>query len=109
MAGRAVTLRFVPHRPDLASDKPKGADSAEYVAFELCGPENVLVIDAMGWEYSSIGGDIKFMRLMQRKVGRPSNRRGGAGQHCPQGVWVPGLCREHHGQARDPPNSGPGR
>ena len=29
MAGRAVTLRFVPHRPDLASDKPKGADSAE--------------------------------------------------------------------------------
>ena len=69
MAGRAVTLRFVPHRPDLAADKPKGADSAEYVAFELCGPENVLVIDAMGWEYSSIGGDIKFMRLMQRKVG----------------------------------------
>ena len=69
MAGRAVTLRFVPHRPDLAADKPKGADSAEYVAFELCGPENVLVIDAMGWEYSSIGGDIKFMRLMQRRVG----------------------------------------
>ena len=24
MAGRAVTLRFVPHRPDLAQDKPKG-------------------------------------------------------------------------------------
>ena len=22
MAGRAVTLRFVPHRPDLAADKP---------------------------------------------------------------------------------------
>jgi len=66
MAGRAVTLRFVPHRPDLAADKPKGADSAEYVAFELCGPENVLVIDAMGWEYSSIGGDLKFMRLLQR-------------------------------------------
>jgi regulator of RNase E activity RraA len=29
----------------------------------------VLVIDAMGWRYSSIGGDIKFMRLMQRNVG----------------------------------------
>ena len=69
MAGRAVTLRFVPHRPDLAEDKPKGVDSAEYVAFELCGPGEVIVIDAMGWKYSSIGGDIKFLRLMQRRVG----------------------------------------
>lgn len=68
MAGIAVTLRFVPHRPDLAADKPKGDQSAEYVAFELCGPETVLVIDAMGWEYSSIGGDIKFLRLKQRQV-----------------------------------------
>ena len=69
MSGRAVTLRFVPHRPDLAADKPKGDESAEYVAIELCGPEEVLVIDAMGWEYSSIGGDIKFLRMMQRKAG----------------------------------------
>ena len=69
MAGKAVTLRFVPHRPDLAEDKPKGDQSAEYVAFELCGPDNVLVIDAMGWEYSSIGGDIKFLRLKQREIG----------------------------------------
>ncbi len=69
MAGRAVTLRFVPHRPDLAQDKPKGEQSAEYMAFELCGPGEVLVIDAMGWEYSSIGGDIKFLRLWQRNVG----------------------------------------
>ena len=68
MSGRAVTLRFVPHRPDLAQDKPKGAQSAEYVAYELCGPGEVLVIDAMGWTYSSIGGDIKFMRLHQRGV-----------------------------------------
>ena len=64
-----MTLRFVPHRPDLASDKPKGENSAEYVAIELCGPHEVLVIDALGWKYSSIGGDIKFMRLMQRRVG----------------------------------------
>ena len=69
MAGRAVTLRFVPHRPDLVADKPKGADSAEYVAIELVGPEEILVIDAMGWEYSSIGGDIKFLRMMQLKAG----------------------------------------
>ena len=69
MVGRAVTLRFVPHRPDIAADKPTGDQSAEYVAIELCGPNEVLVVDAMGWKYSSIGGDIKFMRLMQRKVG----------------------------------------
>ena len=64
MAGRAVTLRFVPHRPDIAADKPKGELSAEYVAFELCGPGEVLVIDAMGWPFSSVGGDIKFLRLI---------------------------------------------
>lgn len=69
MAGRAVTLRYVPHRPDLAEDKPKGVESAEYVAFELCGPGEILVVDALGWQYSSIGGDIKFFRLYQRNVG----------------------------------------
>ena len=69
LAGRAVTLRFVPHRPDLADDKPKGADSAEYVAIEMCGPGEVLVIDAMGWKYSSVGGDIKFLRMKQLGVG----------------------------------------
>ena len=69
MSGRAVTLRFVPHRPDLAADKPKGADSAEYVAIEMCGPGEVLVIDAMGWKYSSVGGDIKFLRMKQRGAG----------------------------------------
>jgi regulator of RNase E activity RraA len=68
MAGRAVTLRFVPHRPDIAEDKPKGERSAEYVAFELCGPGEVIVIDAMRWSYSSIGGDIKFFRLKQLDV-----------------------------------------
>ena len=69
MAGRAVTLRFVPHRPDLAQDKPKGERSAEYVAIEHCGPGEVLVIDAMGWKFSSIGGEIKFMRLKQLRAG----------------------------------------
>ena len=69
LAGRAVTLRFVPHRPDLAQDKPKGEDSAEYVAIEMCGPGEVLVIDAMGWKYSSVGGDIKFLRMKQLGAG----------------------------------------
>ena len=67
MVGRAVTLRFVPHRPDVAADKPKGEASPEYVAFELCGPHEVLVASSVGpWE--SIGGDIKFLRLFQRQA-----------------------------------------
>ncbi|MFW6174818.1 MAG: hypothetical protein ACOC5K_03490, partial [Chloroflexota bacterium] len=49
-------------------DKPKGVESAEYVAIERCGPGEVLVASAVGpWE--SIGGDIKFLRLKQRNVG----------------------------------------
>ena len=69
MAGRAVTLRFVPARPDLQADKPREELSAEYVAIERCGPREVLVIDAMGWQFSSVGGDIKFFRLKQRGAG----------------------------------------
>lgn len=68
MAGRAVTLRFVPFRPDLMADKPKKEQSAEYVAYELCGPGDVLVVDAMRLTYSSVGGDIKFFRLHQRQA-----------------------------------------
>ena len=39
--GRAVTLNFVPARPDIAADKPPGGASPEYEAFELCGPNEV--------------------------------------------------------------------
>ena len=67
--GRAVTLNFVPARPDIAMDKPPAGESPEYEAFELCGPKDVLVMSSVGpWE--SVGGDIKFLRLMQRKVRR---------------------------------------
>ena len=68
MVGRAVTLRFVPHRPDILTDKPSAEESPEYVAFELCGPNEVLVASSVGpWE--SVGGDIKFYRLAQLKAG----------------------------------------
>lgn len=43
--GRAVTLKFVPARPDIAQDKPAGGNSPEYEAFELCGPNEVSVND----------------------------------------------------------------
>ena len=98
MAGRAVTLRFVPHRPDLAEDKPKGDQSAEYVAFELCGPGEVLVIDAMGWKYSSIGGDIKFLRSQAAAGWRVGHRRCGAGQQGAEGIRLSGVLRHHDRQ-----------
>lgn len=67
-AGRAVTLNFVPQRPDIQADKPGGGDSPEYEAFEKCGPGEVLVMASVGpWE--SVGGDIKFLRLKQLDVG----------------------------------------
>jgi regulator of RNase E activity RraA len=67
LAGRAVTLRFVPHRPDVAADKPGGEASPEYVAFERCGPHDVLVASSVG-PGESVGGDIKFLRLAQRRA-----------------------------------------
>lgn len=49
--GRAVTLNFVPARPDIAQDKPAGGESPEYEAFEKCGPNEVLVMSSCGpWE-----------------------------------------------------------
>ena len=41
--GRAVTLQFVPARPDIAQDKPACGNSPEYEAFELCGPNEVCI------------------------------------------------------------------
>mmetsp|Transcript_27346 Transcript_27346/g.74096 ORF Transcript_27346/g.74096 Transcript_27346/m.74096 type:complete len:243 (+) Transcript_27346:154-882(+) len=65
--GNAVTVRFLPFRQDLMADKPAGEASPEYVAFEKCGPNEVLVMASTGpWE--SVGGDIKFLRLMQRNI-----------------------------------------
>lgn len=67
-AGRAVTLRFAPQRPDIQADKPPGGESPEYEAFELCGDKEILVMASVGpWE--SVGGDIKFLRLKQRNIG----------------------------------------
>jgi len=66
--GRAVTLQFVPVRPDIAQDKPPGGESPEYEAFEKCGPNEVLVMSSVG-KWDSVGGDIKFLRLKQLNIG----------------------------------------
>ena len=66
MVGRAVTMRYVPSRPDLRAKVIGGPDSAEYQAMELCGPGDVLVMDAMRTGDPSAAGDIKLWRLKQR-------------------------------------------
>ena len=68
LVGRAVTVRFVPARPDADEEKPGGEQSPEYAAFEIAGPGDVIVMEAMRNKLLSIGGDIKFLRLKQRGV-----------------------------------------
>ena len=47
-AARARTLRFLPVRPDLASERTGGESDLEYVAMGRCGPGDVLVADIIG-------------------------------------------------------------
>ena len=68
LVARAVTVRFLPARPDGVADKPPGEQSAEYVAFEQAGPGDVIVMEALRTTLMSVGGDIKFLRLKQRNV-----------------------------------------
>ena len=68
LVARAITIRFVPARPDAMLEKPGGEKSPEYAGFELAGPGDVIVMESMRSRIMSIGGDIKFLRLKQRKI-----------------------------------------
>ena len=68
LVARAITVRFVPARPDGMAEKPGGEESPEFAAFELAGPGDVIVMESMRTKRMSIGGDIKFLRLKQRQV-----------------------------------------
>ena len=68
LVARAITVRFLPARPDLMAEKPGGEESPEYAAFELAGPGDVIVMESMRTKWMSIGGDIKFLRLKQRGI-----------------------------------------
>lgn len=68
LVARAITVRYLPARPDADLEKPDGEKSPEYAAFEIAGPGDVIVMEAMGTKLMSIGGDIKFLRLKQRKI-----------------------------------------
>jgi|TARA_B100002003_G_C14146945_1_gene551541 regulator of RNase E activity RraA len=68
LVARAVTVRFLPARPDNIAEKPGGNESPEFAAFELAGPGDVIVMESMRNKIMSIGGDIKFLRLKQRGI-----------------------------------------
>ena len=62
-AARARTLRFLPVRPDLASERTGGESDPEYVAMGRCGPGDVLVADIMGSRKDVVAGDVKLLQL----------------------------------------------
>ena len=68
LVSRAITVRYLPSRPDADSEKPSGEKSPEYAAFEAAGPGDVIVMESMSTKLMSIGGDIKFLRLKQRNI-----------------------------------------
>ena len=68
LVARAITVRYLPSRPDADLEKPTGEKSPEYAAFEVAGPGDVIVMESMSTKLMSIGGDIKFLRLKQREI-----------------------------------------
>ncbi len=63
LAARARTLRFLPTRPDVIAERPKGEHSTEYVAMGRCGPGDVLVADVSGARKDVVAGDVKLLQL----------------------------------------------
>ena len=57
-AGRAMTLRTVPSREDVAKEVGKAVESLHRRAYESIGAGQVLVIDARGEMGGAVGGDI---------------------------------------------------
>jgi len=66
MAGRARTMRLVPHRPDLTDLFLSRDENPHRKAVELIGEGEVLVIDAHGNDEGGILGDIMTARLKSR-------------------------------------------
>ena len=71
MVGRAVTLQYLPSRPDLQSIIATGQHGSgfnetppRWQALEALGKGDVLVADAMGMSKTSTGGDVVFSRIL---------------------------------------------
>ncbi len=72
MAGRAVTLQYLPSRPDLQKRIAFGKtadgmnDTPRWRALEALGRGDVLVADAMRMGNVSTGGDVVFSRVLTK-------------------------------------------
>ena len=72
LAALAVTLRYLPSRPDLQSLIATGEhgegfnETPRWQALEALSPGDVLVADAMGKSDVSTGGDVVFSRILSR-------------------------------------------
>jgi 5-oxopent-3-ene-1,2,5-tricarboxylate decarboxylase / 2-hydroxyhepta-2,4-diene-1,7-dioate isomerase len=66
VAGRARTMRLVPHRPDLLDLYPDREENPHRKAVEWIGAGEVLVVDAHGNAEGGILGDIMSARLKAR-------------------------------------------
>ena len=63
--GRARTLRYVAHRPDLFKQKG-GGYNAQKRAVDSLNPGDVLVMEARGYEFAGTMGDILALRAKAR-------------------------------------------
>lgn len=81
LVGRAVTLRYVPVRPDLRDQERAAGPPLNKRAVELAGPDDVLVGDAGGETGAGFIGDVILTRFIVR---------GGAG------LVVDGAIRDLH-------------
>ncbi len=74
LVGRAVTLRYLPSRPDLATRIATGAhgegfnETPRWQALEALGEGDVFVGDAMGFSGVSTGGDVVFSRIVTQNA-----------------------------------------
>ena len=74
LIGRAVTLRYMPSRPDLLKHIATGRygegmnETPRWQALEALGPGDVLVADAMGLSDVSTGGDVVFSRIVTKRA-----------------------------------------
>ena len=72
LSALAVTLRYLPSRPDLQSLIATGEhgegfnETPRWQALEVLSPGDVLVADAMGKSDVSTGGDVVFSRILSR-------------------------------------------
>ncbi|HVC33870.1 MAG TPA: hypothetical protein VNL16_10210 [Chloroflexota bacterium] len=81
MVGRAITLRYVPIRPDLREQQQALGSALNKRAVELSGPGDVLVVDSGGETGAGFVGDVITTRFIVR---------GGAG------LVVDGAIRDLH-------------